>query len=49
MEQWGYTRASLCGNFDNHRALLLYDSLGYRKIFTQYVLSRQLEPAAVRA
>lgn len=42
MRQWGYTRASLSVDLDNRHALLLYDSLGYRQIFTQYVLSRRL-------
>lgn len=43
MRQWGFTRASLAAEFANHHALLLYDSLGYRKIFTQYVCTRTLD------
>ena len=42
MRQWGYARATLGALFGNHRALHLYDSVGYREIFTQYVLSRTL-------
>jgi ribosomal protein S18 acetylase RimI-like enzyme len=42
MKEWGYRRATLGVKFDNHHALLLYDSVGYRKIFTQYALSRTL-------
>jgi len=43
MGQWGFNRASLSVAFTNHRALLLYDSLGFRKIFTQYILSREFD------